>query len=179
MREEERKKNKNQAKVLFQVWLRWIYVSFCSISMNQLTCNMENCPALQSGPLRMLHVHAFTDKDDTEPPRLKGPDFLHRRFTGIRWWNKDLIFIWQGSQSQAGWSGPLSLSHSQHHIPPAYLKQPFRGNIRPWTSSSSKFNTKRKECHFSKEKNAYTNSINGALYRVTSFSDLRWVWLNI
>lgn len=42
------------------------------------------------------------------------PKLLHKRFTGIRWWNKGLIFIWQGSQSLARWSTPCSRPLSQN-----------------------------------------------------------------
>lgn len=44
------------------------------------------------------------------------PKFLHRRFIGIRWWNKGLIFIWQGSQSLADWSNPCGRPHSHNWL---------------------------------------------------------------
>ena len=71
------KKKKEKAKVPIQDLLCWIDIDW--------GCKVEKRPALHPRPPRMLHVHACADKDDTEPLRLEGPNFLHQRFTGIRW----------------------------------------------------------------------------------------------
>lgn len=116
---------------------RWVNVreiqpkspGFAAVTFNDFTCNKKNFVIRTTGCRWSAGCCMCV------PPQIKKTwtlwDYkrLPSRFTGIRWWNKDLIFIWRGSQSQAGWSGPsLPLTaHFQDHIPSAYLKQHLGG----------------------------------------------------
>lgn len=75
------------------------------------------------------------------------PKFLHRRFTGIRWWNKGLIFIWQGSQSLARWSTlcsrPLSHNSLSRLHTSGLFKTTFRMHIVPCMRSRSNYHTQK------------------------------------
>lgn len=77
------------------------------------------------------------------------PKFLHRRFTGIRWWNKGLIFIWQGSQSLAHWSTPCGRPHSHNSLSLLHasglLNTTFRMHIVPCMKSQFNFHTKNRQ----------------------------------
>lgn len=77
------------------------------------------------------------------------PKFLHRRFTGIRWWNKGLIFIWQGSQSLAHWSTPCGRPHSHNSLSLLHasglLNTTFRMHIVPCMKSQFNFHTNRQK----------------------------------